>query len=197
MMNKSGVFLLMSLVALGACKTSSKLSQSSAGKPGCMSTVAAGVPNIEWVRHSDDVLYDKDNPVMLPKEHGVFSVDESQARAFFAHAKANTVEVAIPFPKDCKVFSMKESGTMSPELSKKFPGLVSLKGGEAQTGKADARLEWDGIKITGQVIWDDATYMVMPMPRNGKYYYVVYAKIDEPQPKPAPDNRMQILEFTK
>jgi hypothetical protein len=162
-----------------------------------MATVAAGVPNIEWIGQSDGVLYDKDNPVMLPKNHGLFSVDEAQASAFFAHAKANKVDVAIPFPSACKTFSMKESGTMSPELSKRFPALVSLKGGEAKTGKGDARLEWDGIKITGQIIWDDATYMIMPMQRGAKYYYLVYAKIDEPKPKAEPDNRMQILELTK
>lgn len=196
-MNKSGVIFLMSLVAFSACKSSSKLSQSSAGSPGCMSTIAAGIPNIEWVEHGDDVLYDKDNPVMLPKEHKVFSVDNAQASAFFAHAKANPVEVAIPLPRECKVFNMKESGTISPELSKKFPGLVALKGGEEKTGKGDARLEWDGIKITGQVIWDDATYMVMPMQRSGRYYYLVYAKIDEPKPKAEPEQKMQILEFTK
>lgn len=202
-MNKIGIAILsFGLITLAsACKTSTKLTADNnkltVGSVACVSNAAAGVPNISWVVEADESLYDKDNPVMLPQDHSLYSVDPSQASAYFAHAKAGETEIALPLPVGCKTFKMKISSTMSPELSKKYPNLVALSGNEAGTGKGDARLEYNGSRISGQIIWGKSVYMIMPVQKQGKYYYIVYEKQDSPEPKKMNETKAEVIRYDK
>ena len=112
----------------------------------------------------------------LPKAFNSFLV--VNAALFFERAKGEQQEVLIPLPAGCIPFKATSSGTMSGDLQKKYPQLVSLKGSNGAGD--DLRLDWDGTTFTGQVLTaaGGKTYFIKPAPGGAANTYLVYDKAD-------------------
>jgi hypothetical protein len=186
-MKKKGLFFLFagSLLLGTACKSSQGTATNGGEKHTSGNEVCKmadpNIPHISWVKETEDVLKGKD-VVVLPKVYNIYSADSAQLRHFFTVAKSSKenskAEVIIPLPQPvgCKVFSVYQSGTMSEELQKKFPDLVTLKGADKETGLNDIRMEYNGRMMQGQVTVNGEIYLIAPVSNNNHLYYIVYAK---------------------
>jgi hypothetical protein len=142
------------------------------------------VPHIDWFESDGRLAKAKD--LNLPAAYNTYVVEETQLKRFFEVAAAGDVKqvkTVVPLgTTGCQVFHVKRSGTMSPGLAEKYPELVSLSGtGEKGTG--DLRLDFDGKKMSGQVIWKNDIYLVSPIEYSNRFYYIIYKKSDAMEEK--------------
>lgn len=189
---KKYMVLLAGLVIVGACRSSHGTTAGKkdiqGGNGTCNVHVAAGNPVVDWKKETANVLKDA-NTTVFPATYSVYSVDSVSMKAFFTAAKLtkedSKVEIVVPLPSPigCRVFSVFESGTMSDELKKKFPDIVTLKGMDKESPLTDIRLEYNGRMMQGQVIRDGETYFIKPVTSGNKFYYLIYSKSDALQPK--------------
>ena len=146
----------------------------------------ADQPHLDWIVEDNAVL-EKMQTLTKPTNYRVYSLDSAQAKAFFNAARASKGKTVIPLPApyECRNFELSESGAMSDELKKKYPDIVSLKGTDDATKKSDVRLDYDGNKVRGQIIWAGEVYLITPVKGENGYYYMVYAKKDTGETKKA------------
>lgn len=144
----------------------------------------ADQPHLDWIMEDNAVL-DKMQTLTKPKSYKVYSLDSAQAKSFFNAAKTTGAKTVIPLPApyECKSFSLSESGAMSDKLKAKYPDIVSLKGTDDDTKKSDVRLDFDGSKVRGQIIWAGEVYLITPVRGESGYYYMIYAKKDTGEKK--------------
>jgi hypothetical protein len=144
----------------------------------------ADVPHLDWIVEDNAVL-EKMQTLTRPTNYKVYSLDSAQAKTFFNTAKTSGGKTVIPLPApyECKSFSLSESGAMSDKLKAKYPDIVSLKGTDEDTKKSDVRLDFDGNKVRGQIIWGGEVYLITPVRGEKGYYYMVYAKKDTGEKK--------------
>jgi hypothetical protein len=104
------------------------------------------------------------------------------ATGFFERAKEGPQDIMVPLPDGCRAFKTSLSETMSPELRKKYPQLVSLKG--SNDAGDDLRLDWDGSTFRGQVLTaaGGKTYLITPLTGTATNY-MVYDRADSRDPK--------------
>lgn len=181
------LFFLVACIAAGSlvsCGSGKELTSESSGvkKVACGKVdMEADVPHIDWFEANRAAL-EKDKELNLPVAYHVYTVEETQLNRFFETAVEQSsdkeVKTVVPLGgAGCQVFTVKRSGTMSPELSKKYPELVSLSG-TGTNGTGDLRLDFDGKKMNGQVIWRNETYLISPVEHSNKTYYIIYKKSD-------------------
>jgi hypothetical protein len=178
------IIIFSGLVLATSCRSSQSATADKAGKQTNGNAVCkladANKPQIKWAAETDEVL--KGNNVILPSVYSIFSADSASLKTFFMAAKPSTenskVDVVVPMPQPfgCKIFSVFQSSTMAPELQKKFPDIVTLKGVDKETGMNDVRLEYNGRMMQGQVTMNGEIYLVSPLSNNDRFYYIVYAK---------------------
>lgn len=217
MVLKQYMVLMAGLVLMGACRGSQnvatkakKAGDISSNSSACNVAVAAGNPVLNWKTENNSVL--KETTMTLPANYKLYSLDSAELKAFFSAAKMSKedskAEIVIPLPAPwgCKVFSVFESGTMSEELRKRFPDIVTLKGMDKETPLSDIRLEYNGSMMQGQVTRDGETYYIKPVTNNNMFYYMVYSKSDMQEAKKAfeennkstiNDNKPVILKYDR
>jgi hypothetical protein len=188
---KGTALVILALISL-SCKSTRKTA--SATGTGNTATVSKKVacaeqvkessqPHLDWIIEENSVL-DNLTTLSRPSSYRVYSLDSLQLRAFFYSAKgtegkpgnAKTV-LPLPTPFECRTYALTESNAMSPKLREKYPDIVSLKGTD-ESGKADARLDYDGSKVRGQIMWNKEVYLISAVKNNGKTYYMVYLRSD-------------------
>ena len=154
-------------------------------------------PHLDWIIEENSVL-DNVTTLSRPSSYKVYSLDSVQLRSFFHAAKGTpgkpgSVKTILPLPApfECRTYAFSESNAMSQQLKEKYPDIVSLKGSD-ETGKADARLDYDGMKLRGQIMWNKEIYLISAIPNNGRYYYMVYLRSDSGEQKePFEENPVQ------
>ncbi|RYD57443.1 MAG: hypothetical protein EOP56_09045 [Sphingobacteriales bacterium] len=143
------------------------------------------MPHIDWFEANNTLTANAD--LQLPAVYKTYSLSESPLKRFFeTAAQGKTVKTVVPLGGNtgCQLFNVKKSGTMSGPLADKYPGLVSLSG-TGINGTGDIRLDFDGTKMNGQVIWKNEAYLISPVTQGSKRYYIIYKKsdaTDEKQP---------------
>lgn len=110
----------------------------------------------------------------LPGNYTVFTADNE--KAFFTAAKKLDGTAAIQLPSGCRRFRLSLSDAMSPEMMKRYPDLVSLKGSAADG--TDLRLDWDGTSMRGQVVENGKSYLLEPHVTGIQKVYLLYSKDD-------------------
>ena len=195
MVLKQYAFLLTGLILMSACRSTHKTTatnrKSGNGSNGsfCNIIVATGNPVVSWKKENDNVV--KETTITLPADYKVYSVDSADLKAFFSAAKLSKensraeIIIPLPVPLGCRVFTVFESGTMSPELRERFPDIVTLKGADKESPLSDIRLEYNGRMMQGQVTHDGETYYVKPVTVKDRFYYLVYSKSDMTEAKKA------------
>lgn len=191
---KSSYLYLMLVCAWVGCFSSCRGSKETAasGLSG-VRKVACGkvaiepdVPHIDWFETSG-ITFDKDKEENLPAAYKVYSLEEVQLQRFFEAAVAEEhmkqVKTVIPLGSmNCQVFLLRKSDTVPEGLGEKYPQIVSLSG-TGINGTGDLRLDFDGTKINGQVIWKNDVYLITPIEHSKKIYYIIYKKSDSMEQK--------------
>ncbi|MEI8279752.1 MAG: hypothetical protein WCG87_08295 [Bacteroidota bacterium] len=165
-----------------------------------------GVCGLDNVDEKKVIWYAMDNPtadkvtgIILPSSFSTYVLDSEQLRAFYTNVNASigkeeivhTISIPMPKPINCQVFEVRPSGVMAPELQAKFPEIASLKGTAVSHGGVDCRLDYDGNKMRGQIIWDELVYYITPINVGNTVCYIVYAASDanEPRTQPVDQNK--------
>ncbi len=128
-------------------------------------------------------LPSKQASAQLPRKYSVYITDAAKLRKFLSAIKnnANTqTEIVLPLSEQsgCAAFQVIPSGTLSPELSKKFPQLVSLKGTAVQDKNTSVRLDYNGSELNAEILQGGVSYIIAPWKKGKKTYYLVYKKED-------------------
>ncbi|WP_198666820.1 hypothetical protein [Taibaiella helva] len=132
--------------------------------------------------------------VTLPKTFSVYIVNEKSLQRYLAMAgKRGNTPTTIHLPslsdQECIRFKVISSGTLSPELAAKFPGLVSLKGLGIDDISASVRIDYDGKVMNAEIRQQDRYYIIAPWKKGNKTYYVVYRKEDATTKRSTPAGR--------
>jgi hypothetical protein len=145
-----------------------------------------GSPKVLWTL-VDNPTADLVKDFKLPTTFTTYSLDANQLSTFFAAANADGASsiLSIPLPAEigCQEFVLKSSGTMASGLQKNFPQIVSLKGGAFSPTGIDARIDYDGTRMRGQITWELKVYYVTPITVNDNTLYIVYAATDATVPR--------------
>lgn len=144
-----------------------------------------GSPVYWWELKTTDTA--KLFPFPPPVRYRLYSLEQKQLDrffAFFTNAAADSsrsgeqiLSVPLPGPIGCRFFRLRRSDVLSAALQQKYPNLIALRG-LSEEGGNDLRLEYDGKKMKGQVIWQGQIYLIDPLEKDGAYVYVLYAKED-------------------
>lgn len=181
------LFLYLTIITAAGSLTSCRSGAQVASGNGAVKKMACGkveietdVPHIDWFEESNTGLaaHPELNP---PKAYKVYTLESSQLKRFFEAAADGNKQTKTVVPLNgavgCRVFSMKRSGTIPKALAEKYPGLVSLSGNGVE-GMGDIRLDYDGNKMNGQVIWKEEVYLIAPVEYDRQVHYIVYKKSD-------------------
>lgn len=164
------------LLSVASCSGQKKVSAVSAAgsKIACAQTeIPVAGAHIDWYRTPSEALAGVE---LLPSTYSVFTIAQGQLRTFFESTNNTAGITVIPLPSGCLRFALKRSGAMSEELQKKYPGMVSLNGTDEQG--ADARLDFDGTQMSGQVTQKGMVYLIQPVKKGSEVYYIIYKKSD-------------------
>ncbi|WP_118972769.1 hypothetical protein [Taibaiella koreensis] len=164
----------------------------SAAKASCSAT-EQGL-TLTWTRVDNPSILKltaRQHTVTLPKSFSVYIVDERKLQAYLKMAgKRGATPTAINLPalndEGCTRFKVIASGTLSPELAAKFPGLVSLKGIGVDDIAASVRLDYDGTVMNAELRQQEKYTIIAPWKSGKKTYYVVYRKEDATGPRSTP-----------
>jgi hypothetical protein len=179
---KSGIGL--SLVVLAACTTPRKTA-STDGTTGC-NQARAGIATLRLTPVERQKIQFARTDQVVPTAYSAYTL--SGGTDFFQAAKSQPATAALQLPSGCQTFTVTRSETMSPELARKYPQLVSLKG--TGTGGRDLRLEWDGQVLHGQVMETDKTYWIEPYNTASGTVYLLFDKAALPRtPRPFESER--------
>lgn len=173
------------MCAIAACSSSRKLSSTVA----CSNASAQDQsPRVSWSSAPIDTPQTLSFP--LPAKYSLYEIWGGELISFFAvfknatpdsaQARELTITIPLPTPAGCQAFRVRRSDVLSPALQQKYPDLIALRGVSAEGGH-DLRLEYDGVRIKGQVLWQGQVYLVEPLypTRKGdKHLYMIYAKED-------------------
>ncbi len=174
----------MSLILFAAC-TSPQKTVSTEDATGC-NRAQAGTATLQLTPVDGQKLQFTGTGPTVPTAYTAYTL--TGGTAFFQAAKIQAATAALQLPSGCQTFALTRSETMSPELARKYPQLVSLKG--TGTGGRDLRLEWDGQVLHGQVIETDKTYWMEPYNTASGTVYLVFDKADLPKiPRPFESER--------
>lgn len=179
----AGVWMMC---ATAGCSSSRKLS----GAVACSNASSTGNSSrVAWL-HAPKVDTSFVFPFPLPSKYGLYEIAAAELNGFFAFFKGrasdsaqvreSVISIPLPAPAGCQAFRVRHSDVLSPALQQKYPELVALRGVSAEGGH-DLRLEYDGVKMKGQVLWQGQVYLVEPLQpaRTGdNYLYMIYAKED-------------------
>ncbi len=115
----------------------------------------------------------------LPRTYTVFTATGEQS---FFEAARNGGTAAFTLPSGCKNFRVSLSETMSAELAKRYPNLISLKGNNMEGD--DLRLDWDGLQMRGQILTEGKSYLIEPHKTTaGGDAYILFDKADAATPR--------------
>lgn len=137
----------------------------------------ASSAHLDWIVEKGRVLNGY-TATKLPDNFEVFSIDSMQLTNFFTTAGSAgdtaTFATVVPLPDGCRVFKLVPSQIMAEGLQRKYPSIVSLKGNDVNTGQYDLRMNYDGTKMSGQVLTNNTVYTITPIFYNSHTYYIVY-----------------------
>lgn len=120
---------------------------------------------------------------LLPARYRVFRLAQAalieQTRRWKLE-KTDTIRLSLPLPEApfCQEFKVWGSGTLSEELSRKFPDLVSWKGISTDGRKTEVRIDFDGKHLSAEVGRNQQTYIISSWPAASGTVYLVYLKRD-------------------
>lgn len=116
----------------------------------------------------------------LPVKYRPYRTNADTLRGFFRMAAGSGKRLAIilPVTNGCEAFQMRPSGAMSPELSARYPDMVSLQGNGTANKTADLRLDWDGSVARGQLTYNETIYFLEPVRTKAGILYLMYRKDD-------------------
>ncbi|RYD52211.1 MAG: hypothetical protein EOP52_08555 [Sphingobacteriales bacterium] len=169
---KSGILLI---VILGAACTAPQKTVAVESPTGC-NLVQAGAATIRLTSVDGKKLQFIRTGQTIPTAYSAYTL--TGGSDFFQAAKTQPAQASLRLPSGCQQFTLTRSETMSPELARKYPQLVSLKGGG--TGGRDLRIDWDGQVMRGQVIEMNKTYLIEPYNTASGTVYLVFDKADVP-----------------
>lgn len=142
--------------------------------------VDAATPHIDWFM-TEDALSNDRSDITLPVAYKAYVLEQNQLRRFFDSAAVGTegLKTVVPLPAGgCQLFQVKRSSAMSEALRNKYPQLVSLSGNSVKYPENDIRLDFDGTKMSGQIIWRSEVFLITPVAQGKDTYYIVYKKED-------------------
>jgi hypothetical protein len=169
----------LALATLLSCSTTKKAGNATAKAPkkpvACASAKLAG-SHLTWYEVDTSVaVFPKG--ARMPASYKVYELDSAELAGFVnSGAQAWQTAVPLPDPTGCQVVSLKQSKTMSEELKKKFPNMVSLQGKSEANPESDVRLDYDGTKLRGQIRWGKDVYIINPVVNGKQTYYVIFDK---------------------
>jgi|SRR5690606_16657174 len=187
------LFLITSLACLCSCagnrNLQGKLIEPEFNPNVCSSSL--GNNQLHWTFHNDASVLDwkhAEGKRKLPKKFQMFAVNKQELQAYLTAANVSGVQsiIALPISEGigCRRFEVSPSGTLSPELAKKYPQLISLKGVSAENEQADLRIDFDGEKMEAQINWNNQIFYISSWPaHSGELYYLVYKKEDSGRTK--------------
>lgn len=147
----------------------------------------AGRLDISW-----ESVYDI-RELQLPVTNGTdslpshFTAYKINTQSLFSHLQGLDAEPynkrAISVPVNdgtgCILFHLEPSGTLSPELQKKYSDIKSWKGNSIADPTVQLRLDFDGKSIQAAIIKNEKTEFLSPWQDNqGTTYYLLYKKED-------------------
>lgn len=130
----------------------------------------------------------------LPRQYSIYTTDDKSLKDYMALAGrrgASATEISLPslVASGCTRFLVSGSGTLSPELAAKFPGLVSLKGNGIEDAGASVRLDFDGKLMNAEIRQQEAYYIIAPWKKGNRTYYLLYRKEDSTIKRSTPGGR--------
>lgn len=138
---------------------------------------------LEWVKVQDArslKLPAKAGAAKLPLNYTVYTTNAYVLKKYISALKNKPGSIVLPGPgaMSCIPFHVSNSGTMSPELAARFPGIVSLKGYDAGHNSTTLRLDYDGKRLQAEMIIDGIAYILAPWEKKTATYYLLYKKED-------------------
>jgi hypothetical protein len=85
--------------------------------------------------------------------------------------------------RQCVSFTLSRSGVLDPSLQQKYPGIISMKGRSADHHSAEARLDWNGRELRGQISFDGDIYYILPYKEGDNVAYLFYNRDDSGEVK--------------
>lgn len=152
-------------------------------------------PHPMWEEVTTSIDFQERQAPVVPRKYKAYRINADTLKAFFAAIQSGRNEIGMVVPvtgSNCESFNLRRSGTMSAELQKKYPDIISLQGNGATNKSADLRLDWDGSLLKGQVIYNSTIYFITPFTTAQGLIYVFYDKKDTNEVKnpfeKAPEN---------
>jgi hypothetical protein len=193
LVSKSSLVCL-SLLLLGAsCSSSHKttggnITAKNSTVPASCSNTGKSTTELSWVGVANLTTAAAGGKI-LPAQFETYTIDNNQLKAFFSAAKQpdqrTIVSIPVPAPVGCQEFEVRSSSAVPPELAEKFPDMASLQGIGTINRAGDLRLDYDGSRLRGQVIWNGQVFLITPVESNGKLVYIIYDKSGSNEKKDA------------
>jgi hypothetical protein len=178
----------MFLCLAGACTLFPLVgrTQEAAGRANTICRTTSGKEQLTWERvHNTGPLKLKPAPgnTALPRQYQVYRINERRLKQFLkaaANNKGEPFRISLPVSDEigCRIFDLNLSGTMSPELAKKFPELLSFKGTAVENKNANLRLDYDGQKMSAEITWNGEIYIMSAWKSGAVTYYLLFLKKD-------------------
>ncbi len=148
----------------------------------CASKHVEGV-HLDWIIQKPADFKAPSN-FQMPANYSLYTIDSIQLQRFFLRNNASLKTlVPLPLQKECVIVSLTESGTLSEELKKKYPKMITLQGKMDGAPLSDVRIEYDGTKMKGQIKSGDHLYLITPVASGARIFYIVYDKATSGIPK--------------
>lgn len=89
---------------------------------------------------------------------------------------SDSPEISLPDTNQAFIMvKLEDSGTMSPELAKKFPNIKSFRGQELDNSSTKVRIDKNSSGLFAMIVRDGQTYFINPI-KKGSSTYIVYDK---------------------
>lgn len=120
--------------------------------------------------------------IPIPQDYEVYSIDARELQNLIRDIRQQKVkELNLPTPEKCYTFMIRPSGTMSEELQKKYPQLLSLRGTDDEQNFAD--IDYDGKFLRAKINTRMGVYLFEPYETNEGVYYLLFLLKSSGYPK--------------
>lgn len=122
----------------------------------------------------------KTGTTKLPLKYSVYTINNALLKQYLVGLKSKPAHVVLPMPSPtgCGEFTVMNSGTMSAELSAKYPEILSMKGSDVTNPSTLLRLDYNGTELNAEMNITGVPYIIAPWRKGKITYYLLYKKED-------------------
>ncbi len=179
------IFAALGLIGLGSCKVKKEANQQESEKvtvnknKGADRCETEGV-DIVWSAFTSNIDFDGGN---APLAYKAYACDPAVIDQHFSNRKNDGTNFKLALPvyidenEQCVLFNIAFSSTMSPELQKKYGGVMTFKGQAVTNAMHTIRAEYSkDVGLRAYINIEDKVILFMPIQSGGETIYICYDK---------------------